>query len=109
MGGAPAFKRTLAKPLVDIALFTFFSLELVRAIRQWFAHRPSASPVEGVVVAPLIHALDASQALLLERLVSVALEELSSDDERHHRSLQSCGLPSGVQGHRPDNRCQPCA
>lgn len=85
MGGAPAFKRTLAKPLVDITLFTFFSLELVRAIRRWFAHRPAASPVEGVGVAPLIHALDASQALLLERLVSVALEELSSDDERHHR------------------------
>lgn len=79
---------TLAKPLADMTL-----LDIHQALgsSSLFAIGLSTDHpkclVEQAVNAALTDAFDAAQALLLERLGSVTLEQLAEDFERRYRSL----------------------
>ncbi|WP_426201195.1 Rrf2 family transcriptional regulator [Pseudomonas sp. TWP3-1] len=79
---------TLAKPLADMTLLDIHQAlgsSSVFAIGLSTDHPKCL--VEQAVNAALTDAFDAAQALLLERLGSVTLEQLAEDFERRYQSL----------------------
>ncbi|WP_207284480.1 Rrf2 family transcriptional regulator [Pseudomonas sp. FW300-N2A2] len=79
---------TLAKPLADI---TLLNIHQALGSSSLFAIGLSTDHpeclVEQAVNAALTEAFDAAQALLLDRLGSVTLEQLASDFERRYQRL----------------------
>ena len=88
---------TLAKPLADI---TLLNIHQALGSPSLFAIGLSTDHpeclVEKAVNAALTEAFDAAQALLIDRLGNVTLEQLASDFERRYQSLKTCDLQSGV-------------
>lgn len=79
---------TLAKPLADITLLNVH--EALGSSSLFAIGLSTDHPeclVEQAVNAALTDAFDAAQALLIDRLGSVTLEQLSSDFERRYQSL----------------------
>jgi DNA-binding IscR family transcriptional regulator len=79
---------TLAKPLADI---TLLNIHQALGSSSLFAIGLSTDHpeclVEQAVNAALTEAFDAAQALLIDRLGSVTLEQLASDFERRYQRL----------------------
>jgi len=79
---------TLAKPLADI---TLLNIHQALGPSSLFAIGLSTDHpeclIEQAVNAALIEAFDAAQALLIDRLGSVTLEQLAGDFERRYQSL----------------------
>ena len=88
---------TLAKPLADM---TLLNIHQALGAPSLFAIGLSTDHpeclVEQAVNAALTEAFDAAQALLIDRLGNVTLEQLASDFERRYQSLKTCDLQSGV-------------
>ena len=88
---------TLAKPLADM---TLLNIHQALGSPSLFAIGLSTDHpeclVEQAVNAALTEAFDAAQALLIDRLGNVTLEQLASDFERRYQSLKTCDLQSGV-------------
>lgn len=79
---------TLAKPLADITLLNVH--EALGSSSLFAIGLSTDHPeclVEQAVNAALTDAFDAAQALLIDRLGRVTLEQLSSDFERRYQSL----------------------
>jgi Rrf2 family protein len=79
---------TLAKPLADITLLDIH--EALGSSSLFAIGLSTDHPqclVEQAVNAALTDAFDAAQALLIDRLGRVTLEQLSSDFERRYQSL----------------------
>jgi Predicted transcriptional regulator len=88
---------TLAKPLANM---TLLNIHQALGAPSLFAIGLSTDHpeclVEQAVNAALTEAFDAAQALLIDRLGNVTLEQLASDFERRYQSLKTCDLQSGV-------------